>query len=94
MTTCANCVSDAKYDYIGITYCEKHLPRFLRDRNGFPGKHVTILEVNVHGTPFVFVPPAPPVEFFIVEETVEEPVEVVKETPKPQPKKKAATKAN
>jgi hypothetical protein len=34
MVTCANCPEEAVYNYEGITFCEKHLPRFLRTKNG------------------------------------------------------------
>jgi len=34
MTTCANCPVEAVYNYEGIPFCETHLPRFLRTKNG------------------------------------------------------------
>lgn len=34
MITCANCTSEAKYDYMGIKYCRPHLPRFLVRKDG------------------------------------------------------------
>lgn len=102
MTTCANCVSDAKYTYVGIQYCEKHLPRFLRDRSGLPGNDVVVLGNALNAAPVL---PAPPVEIISAEileevaeeayaEPVEETVKEVEEAPKTQPKKKATPKAD
>lgn len=34
MKTCANCTQTAEYDYVGTLYCNTHVPRFLRNKDG------------------------------------------------------------
>jgi len=83
MTTCANCVTTALYSYVEIPYCERHLPRFLRDRYGKPNQLVAVI-VPATATTTVDLTLVPDVL-----EPVVEPEVVVEETPK----KKAAPKA-
>ena len=89
MKRCANCETPAVFSYMNTLYCESHLPRFLKGRNG--------LSVDVHqvtqdapaAAPVWVEPTGTPVETF-VEPVVEAIVETVVEEPvaaKPAPKK-------
>lgn len=87
MSTCANCADAAAYNYVGITYCKKHLPRFLRTKNGV-SPLVRVLDVTpadatwVPPTATAYVPPAKPVED--VQGIVTDPIEE-EQPPAPKP---------
>jgi hypothetical protein len=92
MVTCANCPSEAIYNYEGITFCETHLPRFLRTKNGAQPVDILIKKDAPRGDSPVDVSlfnmnPEP-----VVAELVED--EQVEEIPEPAVKKKSANKAN
>ena len=80
MSKCANCVSDAKYDYYRTLYCEKHLPRFIRDRQG----KVSAQFCLVHPDAVIVADPLPEPVFIEVPEEPEVQAPVAK---------KSATKA-
>lgn len=100
MTTCANCKTPSIYQYLTTPYCEKHLPRFLRDRHG---KAVASVKKSVAASVSTKVDPGlvpdfpeagkttPVTEEPVVEAPVQEVVEIVVE--ESAPKKKAAPKA-
>lgn len=94
MITCANCVSEASWNYLGTKYCDKHLPRFLRNRDGSVKESVKL--VAPASEPTVLFPE---VAAFVEEKTVVEETPVVKETvvvedtPKIDYKKKTTPKA-
>ena len=106
MATCVNCKDTAEHAYLGIQYCNRHLPRFLRNANGKPKGSVTkivaapqetklfedrVVEIPTAGEVVIDVKPE---EEVVVEEVVEE---VPSEVPSPATvasKKKAATKAD
>jgi hypothetical protein len=92
MTTCANCVSDATYDYLGIKYCNSHLPRFLRKKDGT----IAAIKIETEEAPPWVAPSADivevdasPVQVVEVLETTEtaEPVQT-EEVVKPAPKRR------
>lgn len=86
MTTCANCKTAALYTYITTPYCDRHLPRFLRDRYGKPN-HLVSKTVAVAKQATIN-----PVTVPTTVEPLEEP-EVYAEVAEEAPKKKAAPKA-
>ena len=100
MTTCANCKTPSIYQYLTIPYCEKHLPRFLRDRHG---KAVSSVKKSVPVSVSTKVDPGLVPDFseagkttvIIEEPVVEAPVEEVVEPviEESAPKKKATPKA-
>lgn len=86
MVKCANCVEEACCEYVGIKYCEKHLPRFLRTKTGVSSavKSLAAVEETV-------VTPPVPQEVFAALSAISQ---VEKPAPKPAPKKKATPKAD
>ena len=97
MITCANCNDPAIYQYLTISYCERDLPRFLRDRNGKPVASVQMPAVSYVPTNIDLdlvpdFPEAGQTTLFTEEPVVESPVEDAVEEPLPV-KKKAASKA-
>jgi hypothetical protein len=87
MDQCANCVAEACYEYVGIKYCNKDLPRFLRTKTGL-SMAVRLLE-PVEEPPVV----TPPVseEVFAALAAI---AQAENSDSKPSSKKKATTKAD
>ena len=107
MSTCANCKTDAIYSYLMLTYCNRHLPRFLRDRQGKPNNLVSVIvaESRRSTVDYSLVPDVlePVVEPAVVVAPVEEVLEAVEpeevaviteDAFDKTPKKKAAPKAD
>ncbi len=95
MKRCANCDKPAVFNYMSTLYCEPHLPRFLKSRNGLSILVQPIVQDAPSATPVWVEPTGEAVQTFVEVpvEVIEEPVvEVVEEevavaAPKPAPKK-------
>ena len=79
MKRCANCDKPAVFNYMSTLYCDSHLPRFLKTRQGLSVQVAHVAQDAPSNVPVWVEPTGEAVETFV--ETFEEPAEVVEETP-------------